>query len=546
MSVKKRYWLGAAALLYAAFVAWGLVPGSQEREAFESPADASRDAYGFRESRFGLLQKSSRRNGVAWPAGEAMAEPGRLGGTAGSFLLAWQGEKAPATMPDPEAWRDSLAEGEAVEFFAFATWVPGSGDAWEDPDWSVALTFRDPATGAPFSREELDAEGLPDSFHELRPSRTHETPMLRLVFRTEGMDHPHAPALVVGDSRTGAKVSYEFDGSVGGSPRRETSGVWLRTDASLLVWHDAPLVCRVQFLTGEPEHAQLERRAGTQTVFGEALRVQWLAAHERRPESVRVGGSLPTATGAGGPTGSRTKTASADPADDTAAEAAEAAAKAVEEFVRSRSTNRDPGFATFLFDASGARERWETVRCSSITMLERHTGVLVDGKVHRDWRKEETKGRLSLASRPVAEDADGPLPLVFIPGIVELDFAIAALPDMPNPRETANLFQATLPRITLPEDASDAESHLQGYIAVAAQLGWDSSRIWDDELPRGFPEDRTFRDTTPQDLLDWYLDHTPGSTARYDPDGLMLHFNEEKESRWHSILEGFLGWFDWL
>ena len=88
-------------------------------------------------------------------------------------------------------------------------------------------------------------------------------------------------------------------------------------------------------------------------------------------------------------------------------------------------------------------------------------------------------------------------------------------------------------------DDHDTETQLLGFIGVGAQLAWKSSERWDDHPPSDMPADRTFRDTTPQALLDWYLDHTPGARVRYDPDGLVLHINEEESDWWSRMKEIF-------
>ena len=138
-----------------------------------------------------------------------------------------------------------------------------------------------------------------------------------------------------------------------------------------------------------------------------------------------------------------------------------------------------------------------------------------------------------------------PLRFVFLPKVTELVFEIPGLPDQPNPGNAENLFEITLPRITLPENPDTAEDHLLGLASVAAEVEFDIDNLWDDEVPDDFPADRTFRNQSPKDLLHWYLKATPGSRIRYDEAENLIFFNEEKDSWWTRFTEwlDYQGWF---
>jgi len=178
-------------------------------------------------------------------------------------------------------------------------------------------------------------------------------------------------------------------------------------------------------------------------------------------------------------------------------------------------------------------------RTSSPRYLADHCGRISAEGVIWEWDEKDKEEGVAIVSLPASDSASDPLRLVFLPHVAELTFSLAGLPDMPNPRSTGDLFDCVLPRITLPEDLDDAETQLLGFIGVSAQLAWESNNRWDDHPPDNMPEGHTFRDTTPQALLDWYLDHTPGAWVRYDPDGLVLHLNEEESDWWGRLKEGF-------
>jgi hypothetical protein len=190
-------------------------------------------------------------------------------------------------------------------------------------------------------------------------------------------------------------------------------------------------------------------------------------------------------------------------------------------------------------DSDGAAEPVALVRVSSTDLISEHCGVLTSTGVRWKWESEENEDALSIVSTPIDPTETGPMRIVFVPKVTELTFTIAALPDMPNPRGTTDLFDCVLPRITVPEDLDAAETQLLGFIGVGAQLAWKSNERWDDHPPRNLPPDRTFHDTSPQKLLDWYLDETPGAWVRYDSENLMLHINEEEQGWWTRMKERF-------
>lgn len=501
----------ALAFLTALFL-YGLIAAAlifrelRFKEKFHSPATAARDVYGFQSGDLGLLRAATRKTDVVRPASEVMAEPGYLeSGTAKSFVLDWSKEPERSPAGKSDRWSPALEGDDRMELVAFATRVPEADDPIvEGEDREVTMRFRDPATLEILTDETLRDLGLPERFARLSPPRRYQTPVLRLLFRTTGMPYPHCVGMNAGDKRTGARVSYDLKDSNDGSPRVDTSGEWLRVDTELLIWHDSPLECRVRVLTGDPQIAILEQKRGAQVTFGEDLRIQWLAPMESEPTLKGI-------------------TDIFKPAAPYIEAHRELQARLREEKFKKRHRIQEVEFRSPATPRPGV-----LMRASSPDYLEEHCGLITDGGIIRNWDSHEEEKDLYLASIGATVPLAEPMRLVFLPKVTELTFSIAGLPDMPNPRTTENLFEVTLPRITLPDDINDAETHLLGFIGVGAQVAWESNKRWDESNRASLPLDRTFRNETPQSLLNWYLDHTPGAHVRYDETGLVLHFNEEK------------------
>lgn len=484
-----------------------------QRQDFHSAATASRDTFGYKDGHFGLLKHADRETDADWPAAEVMMEPVRIEGEKGKFLYDFSTEAKPGEVTPPSRWNEGFLGDDAVALAAFATWVPGPDDPIGKEGWTAPLTLRDPATLDPIDSARLAGLGLPESFTTFLPPKTYQTPILRLVFLTEGMEYPRAIGSVAGDARTGARITYNLKNDDDGSARHEVSGKWLRIDTNLLLWHDTPLKCHVEFLTGTPETAELAVRPGAQIHFGDRLRLQWLTTAEHSMSVNSWVGSF---------------------------EPAASLPEPEKEAIRKRFSNRSArpeGLISFSPKDPPEAAAKLFVRTSSRDYLTEHCGVIGEAGISWDWRQEESEEGVVIASTP-GQTPDRPLQLVFIPSVTEWTGEIPGLPDMPNPRTIEDLFDCVLPRITLPEDHDDAETQLLGYIGVGAQLAWESEKLWKTNPPAALPTDRTFRDTTPQQLLDWYLDHTPGSYVRYDEEDLTLHFNEEEGSWWKRMTEG--------
>lgn len=500
-------------MLYALLGAIVILVTAWRRQDFHSGATASRDVYGFKEGHFGLLEPANRETRGTWPATKTMRKPARVEGTKGSFLYDFTKEIRAGTVTPPSPWTDDFLGDDAVELVAFATWIPRPNDPIEDSEWMTALTLRDPGSLEPLDASRRKELGLPESFATFLPPRTYQTPLLRLVFRTKGMEFPRATRLEAGDGRTGAQVTYHLKDEGDGSARHEVSGEWLRIDTDLLLWHDTPLKCQVRFLTGEPEIIELPRKPGAEIVFGDRLRLQWLTSTKEVMKIdywFRVFEPAPSLS--------------------------EAEKENLRKLVTPPSGRREGVMGFFPKDPPESTAR-VYVRASSRIYLADHCGVADGSNVTWGWDDDQTNDGILIAS--IHDEApESPLRLVFVPSMTEWTGEIPGLPDMPNPRTTEDLFDCVLPRITLPQNPETAETHLLGYIGVAAQLAWKSEELWETNPPANLPADRTFRNTTPQQLLDWYLDHTPGAHVRYDEPGLIVHFNEEEGGWWKRMTEG--------
>lgn len=509
MSNRMKSCLLLGVLGYALLAALVFFFAGRSRDHYASSPTTSRDVDAFREGTFGLLEPSERKTRVEWPALERMVDPVRIEGADAAFALEWPGEAEGLPKTAPERWIANLANGESVDLVAFATWTPQADDPVESPaDWDVPLTLRDPTDARALSNQEIDALGMPPGFLRLTPPSKYPVPILRLVFRTSGMEHPRAPKLVAGDARTGAQVSYDLQKENDGSPRQETVGKWVRIDTDLLLWHDTPLTCHVQFLSGPAEFAELPLEPGAQIAFGDRLRLQTLALTDSAVSA-------------------STSTHGFQPAPHLPAE------EQLSIRERIRSANRSSGTMVVAKpDPESPANPHLLARASSRDYLTTHCGLVESTGVIWAWSTETSSNAISIGTIPFSDPPVSPARLVFVPHLAELTYSLPSLPDMANPRETEDLFDLVLPRITLPEDPDDAESHLLGYIGVATQFEWEKNNRWKGSLPPALPADRTFRNTTPRALLDWYLENTPGSWVRYDEEDFVIHFNEEAETDW--------------
>lgn len=525
MEKRTKGCLIAGTLAYLAIAAVLVGAKLVEREDMHSSPAVSRDTPDYRSGSLGILKDATRTIREAIPATEEMPVPGMWPGIDDSFLLGWDEQRyrdgSPGTPPDP--WVAGLEGDDELEFVAYGTWFPRPDDPLpEDEPKSFSFTFRHPETLEPVSAEQLEDMGVPASMTRMEPPREYHTPRLRLLLRARGMEFVRCNGINVGDSRTSARVGYDLERLNEMESRSASSGEWTSVDAALLIWHDSPLLCKVEVLTGEPRFASLPRKFGEQVAFDESLRVQWLAESDA---------SFDAEDGAH---------ASFTPDESRTGEGSKGSGLALEDF-------SGPGNqVSYLLKKEPEDESSgpvSLVRASSSTLLEEHCAILGPEGPAWTWDRLDETGRVMIAEGGMEAIPPGDtLELVFLPHRTELDFPIAGIPDAPNPRGIGDLFEAKIPRITLDSNLGNAESHLIGYISVATQVEWDSSRRWDDHPPTNLPDDFTFRNETPQSLLNWYLDNTRGSFAIYEEERQVILVNEREEGWWSDFLEKVQRW----
>ncbi|MEM7011238.1 MAG: hypothetical protein AAF585_07110, partial [Verrucomicrobiota bacterium] len=282
--------------------------------------------------------------------------------------------------------------------------------------------------------------------------------------------------------RTGAQVMIELGDGFGISDWFQRSGDWIIVDAAAVHFHDTPINLRFEFLTGEPSYAELPQKLGAQVKLGDHLRLQWLG-------EIR-GGVNTWANGV-------------------------------------YLTPREDG------------ERYIALRTNGAEFAQGHCGIVTGDGIEWDWRAENNR----LISRRVDEDSD-PMKFVSLPRLTILEYRIETTPDMPNGSDVENLFDVNIPRLTLEEDDETAEDILIAIIACAVEAGWDyDHNFWVKDgrsAPAALPKDRTFRNMTPQQLLNWYVKHTPNSSVHYDEEEFVIYFNQDRDS-W---VDSIRAWWD--
>tara|TARA_R110002096_G_scaffold31754_1_gene92807 strand:- start:536 stop:2107 length:1572 start_codon:yes stop_codon:yes gene_type:complete len=523
MSKRTAGCIFSAIVLYLILGAILFVISQSHREDYHSSPTDSRDVYGFNSGSLGILKEPSKKTEQFRPAEPPMPIPTRHAGlTKGSFLLEWDKDADIDKGTPPDPWVDSLQGDDKIELIAFATWIPQPEDPYSDPDdWKPELQFRDAKSLQLLDETQIADLGIPPELFLLDAPDEYQTPRLSLLLRTRGMEVVRFNNIDLGDGRTGAKVSYDLEKLSEQPSRSTTIKEWTRLDAAMLIFHDSPLEVRTTVLTGEPNFQTLKKTTGSQVVFGDQLRVQWLQKLPRSPYVENYADSFIPAKSVPKETAKRLKS--------------------MDRYGNNKDKTR--AFHITLKDSSD-RQPYEFVRASSDTYLENHCGLVTGKGIDWEWDSEEEDDSYYLATIK-SDGSKKTSQLVFLPHITELRFKIPALPNLPNLDTIDDLFETSLPRITLPQDLSDAEGQLFGYIGVGAQVAWDTNKIWNDHPPKELPADNTFINQTPQSLLDWYLTNTPTAQIRYDEDGLILYINEENEGWWESFVESlnFLGLF---
>ncbi|MEO0416404.1 MAG: hypothetical protein AAF226_15780, partial [Verrucomicrobiota bacterium] len=393
---------------------------------------------------------------------------------------------------------------------------------YQDPDWRVPLTLRDAKTGKPLSEEERENLGIPEDYLKISPNRRYHVGKLRLIFRTKGFKHVRFANITGADATTEAVVTYNLDDLNDEPPMHETIGEWTRLDCALVTWHDIPMKIGVEILTGEPQYADLQQKIGAEQVFGDKLRLQWLATVEGKvdreynlqnftadiPLPEDQAADLETRLGIGG---------------------GDYNSKGPAIWIQVEQDEEDSDWASTLF------------RTNTYNYLNKHCGRITEnGSINWEWSSEGSVTDLwRVFSAKRTEEKDQPVKLVFMPYVTELEFELPGLPDAPNPRSVDDLFEINIPRLTfgLDQSINSAEDDLVYLLCVATQTTWEHENIWDEVDVQNIPPDHTFLNITPQKLIDWYAKNTPGSKMKFDEADKVLYVNKDSDRRWDKIVE---------
>lgn len=524
MSRKGKIWLAGFGVVYLAGAAALIVCGYLAvPDLFSSPTEP-RDSMEYRDGTLGVFEPADRDLDDDFPAETPMSVPVKVPSDGSDLLFDWKGEPGVAKKKQPDRWTPTLEGDDRIDLEAFAVWYPAPNDPLDSDGTTGPVKFgaiRDAKTLEVLNSADLQAQGIPTVFREMTPPKRYRAPVLRLMFRTTNMPAVSLYEGKGGDARTGAQVTFDLQENEDDGVFFSQEGDWSRLDVALVCWHDTPLKVSVLALTGEPQFATLPARLGEAAVFSNCLRVQWLD---------RIDGNIQLKSGV-----NSFKPAAGLPEPGRS--------ELIGRLENYSDTNKRVAWLQITPPSDGANlESAIVVRTNSETYLRRHCGWSTEdeGKFHWKWSRKGEEDQMLIASAAAAGDPAAALRLVFLPKVTELNWEIAGIPDAPNPREITDLFDARLPRITLPQNPSSAEDHLIGFLAAATQFEWENGNLWDEQAPAGLPEDRTFRDITPQQLVEWYLKNTPGATLRRDEGQKLIFFNEEKESVW----ERFKEWLD--
>lgn len=509
-----------AVVFYGIFAALLIVTKLTSFEDLDSSPTETRDLPGYRSGRLGLLEEADRSQEDGWPATVAMGDPAYHELEEGVRLFLWPGEEVPESIPEPQRWTDRLEGDDSIELVAVASWYPQADDpVGEGAPAEFPLSFRDASTLEPIDQEELEQSGVPPEFFRIAAPDAYPTPRIRFLFKTRNVEHVEIRSIDIGDTVTGAEIGYDLEQLGEIESRFQLAGDWCAVDSALLVWHDTPIRCLVQMLTGDPIEAELPREPGAQVRLGDSLRLQWVANapagseidQHYYDEWSNQNGTNPT-----------------DPAS-------------VDGIIESYLDKDIPITVSFQLlpekDEDAAARG--VVRTTSADLLDDQVAVRTEDGLVWGWDYESESEPISLYSQEAAAGDDGPVRLLFLPRVAELEFSLRGIPDAPNPANPEDLWEVDIPRLTLSADLNDAEQELIGLLSTAALVSWDRSGLWDEKAPKNLPEDRTFRNQTPQQLINWYLKNTSGSFIRYDPANYVLYVNEKEDTWWNGVL-------DWL
>ncbi|MEM1293731.1 MAG: hypothetical protein AAGH89_00105 [Verrucomicrobiota bacterium] len=354
--------------------------------------------------------------------------------------------------------RTGLAElpgGSSLRLEAIAISIPLPDDPLTpESDVQEELTFRR-ISGEPLSKAELDELHVPE--HGRSVSRAMRWfPMVRLVFRSENLEFHRVSEWRAFDVRTEANITQ----SLGVVPVDDPELLILDTDLS--IWHDTPVMISIQFPCGQPTMIPLALDDSSDVALAPHARFHLVDVVDGK-----VIGALPKGRAFHLPIEQRGTVT-------TFVHRTFPQAWAEQAMFRVRRAAHG--------DASEVQERW--LPADPATDL---------GLVSIDWPREEI------------DDVN----IVFLPHMARALFQIPALPEMPNPRSIGNLFDATIPRLYLPDSPEPKKGQDLAWILLNIVAGATETEM--DYLTgtpvMDVPEDywpKLFVDTSPRKLLAEY------------------------------------------
>lgn len=518
--------ISAAVVAYLLFTVALVIVKSYGLQSFQASPTASRDTPGFNSGDVGLLEDSSKEINQVRPASEPMGIPERHEFEEDTVTFIWPDEEPIENAAAPDIWVEEPQGDDSIELVAVATWFPGADDVNPPPPGtSYPITFYEPDGATEIGTAQLDEMGVPKNFRSISPPVKYHTPRISFLFRTGGMEFVKCNDVDLGDQTTGSEVGYDLEYINEIESRTLTGGEWTRVDSALLMWHNSRLLARFQFLTGEPEIVVLPKEAGSQSTAGDHLRVQWIS---------EVPGEIDIESAVADPFSSTPKKRGRTPKHRKVLKKLkeEHGSDAHSFTIEPDEDPDDPEPARFV------------LRASSSTLLRKHTALLTETGLNWDWRHETQREKegFFFASMQDPDPSAAEIRLIHFPRIVEMEWEIPVIPESPNPGPVENLFQITIPRLTLattiknPAKEFDvAEDNLIALLCVSTQTAWEHRNIWDDHPPENLPDDYSFRNVTPQDLLHWYRKNTKGDIVKFDEEDFVLYVNQEDESWWTKL-----------
>jgi len=329
-------------------------------------------------------------------------------------------------IPLPNPWEDEIqADGEGnvslpdragLKLLAYGVSVPSPDDYLLPEGFTEFIEFLHPDNGEPVSISQLMDEGFVKT--ELQVARRNLWhPQLRLLFRKHNLPATQLLADQVFDARTKASVIGAL------APRIvETEGL-LRIDYPLGIWHDTELSVALDLACGNPIFSDLPLESGGQVQIGDIARLQLAAVLQGSVQEQRWSKAHPD--------------------------------RVIDEFEVDPTR---PGATLVLRFSSESY----APHCALRSIASDTYHWLKDGAQEERWADP----RLMPLSNAEAEAEV--LKVIFYPNRQRVWFHLPSLPQMPNPRDIADLYEVKIPRAGLFSDW-DTQEQLKLMVQAATE-----------------------------------------------------------------------------